>query len=176
MSSWINYANAGSLRILSWKTPALISRSSSSAVRFARSRHERTAASASSSAPGVNDRWCAVAVAVALASMIVPIALHELIDLEDHDPHFQARSNREEHDSVFTREASFPQVLPQGDEMRRRRRVADLVDGHDDVLGRATQSLGELLHSLLDRPRGGLMGDEIVDLVELEPGLIERLA
>src|SRR5450755_451283 len=162
MSSWINDANAGSLRILSWKTPALISRSSSSAVRPARSRHEQAAASASSSAPRVNDRWCALAVAVALASMIVPIALDQLINFEDHDSHLEARGNREQHDSVFLREAALAQVLPQGDEMRRRRRVAELVDGHDHMLRRVTHALGELLHAFLYRPRGSLMRDEIV--------------
>src|SRR5450631_1516400 len=147
--------------------PALISRSSSSAVRFARSRHARAAASASSSAPGVIDRWCAVAVAVAVASMIVPIALHQLIDLEDHDPHLQARSNSEEHDSVVLGEAALPQVLPHGDEMRRRGRVAELVDGHDHVLRRVTHPRVELLRAFLDRPRGCLMWNQIVDLVEL---------
>ena len=57
MSSWIKDANAGSFMVLSWYTPALTSRSSSSAVRFARSRHERAASSASFSAPGPNGLW-----------------------------------------------------------------------------------------------------------------------
>src|SRR5215212_8037253 len=164
MSSWIRDANAGSLRILSWYTPTLISRSSSPAVRRARSRHERAAASTASSAPGAIERSCATAVAV--ASMIVPMALHQLIDLEDHGSHLEARGDRQEHDSVLLGEAALAEVLPQRDEMRRRRGVTELVDGHHHVLRRATHALGELLGALLDRPCGGLMGDEVVDLVE----------
>src|ERR1035437_1143403 len=174
MSSWIKDANAGSLTILSWYTPALTSKSSSSAVRFARSRHERAAASASFNAPGANGRGCALA--VALASMIVPIAPHQLIDLKDHDPDLEPRSQSEEQDSVFLVKAALPQVLPQRDEMRRRRRVAKLINGHDHVLGRHPQVLRNGLHSLLDRPGRRLVGDQIVDLVEVKPGLIERLA
>src|ERR1019366_403623 len=126
MSSWISDANAGSFMILSWYTPALTSKSNSSAVRSARSRHKRAAASASFSAPGANGRWCAVA--VALASMIVPIAPHQMIALEDHDSHLEARSEREQQHSVLLGEAALPQVLPQRDEMRRRRRVAELIN------------------------------------------------
>src|SRR5271165_684833 len=130
MSSWINDATAGSLMPLSLYTPALISRSTSSAVRFARCRHNRAAASASPSAP--NDPPSAVAV----ASMIVPIAPHQLIDLEDHDAHLQTRSKREQHHPVLRDEAALLQILAQRNEMRRRRGVAQLIDGDHRVLRR----------------------------------------
>src|SRR6186997_1780153 len=116
MSSWIRDANAGSLMILSWNRPALISRSRSSALRPARSRHDWAATSASSSAPGCSVRRCAAAVAVALASMIVPIASHQLVDLEDHDAHFEARGDGEEQYSIFPLEAALTQVLPESEE------------------------------------------------------------
>src|ERR1035437_6804912 len=84
MSSWIKDANAGSLTILSWYTPALTSKSSSSAVRFARSRHERAAAREAFNAPGGKGGGCPGG--VALPSMIVPKPPHQLINLKDHDP------------------------------------------------------------------------------------------
>src|SRR5512132_1312542 len=131
MSSWISAAIAGSLLFRSRSTPALISSCTSSGPRPARSRHARAAASASSIALAGCDGSSAIAVAV--ASTTVPIALHQITDPEDDDPDLQAGRERQQQHAIARLEAALVQVLPQRNEMRRRSRVAQLVDGDHDM-------------------------------------------
>src|SRR5512134_3705102 len=174
MSSWISAAIAGSLMLRSRYTPALISNCTSSARRPARSRHARAAASVRSTA--LADAGPSSAVAVATASMIVPMALDESPDAEDDDADLQSRGQRQQQHAVALAQTALVQVLPQRDEMRRRCGVAQLVDGDDEMPRERAAPLAELHHRLLDRPRGGLVGDQVVDLVELQSGLVEHLA
>ena len=105
--------------------------------------------------------------------MRVPIVIHQLVHPEDDDTHLESRREREEQDLVPLLEPLRLEVLVQRDEVRRRCRVAALGDVVDEVLRRHAQAGGELAGGLSDRPRRGLVRNEVVDVREAQGALLE---
>src|SRR3954452_18614581 len=130
--------------------PALMRMSRSPASTEPRWRQRSAASSASRRAE--RDSGDSVGVAVAADLSTTPITLHQFVHLEQDDPDLEAGSQGEQEDPLARLDTSLLQIAVEGDEVRRRGRVPELLDVVDDVFGHGTEPFGELGHALADGP------------------------
>src|SRR5512146_1575138 len=172
MSCWIRAASAGSPMLSSRYMPTLISMSTSEGLRPASSKQCRAATSASRRAAGRRRPPFACA---QTASMCVPIAVHQSVGREDGDANLDARGEREEHHAVALADPLLLEVLVQGEEERRRGRVAVLLEVQHHVLRRGAEPPGEFPGARADGACRRLMGNQVIDVIHRDPRLADRL-
>src|SRR5207344_2203850 len=81
----------------------------------------------------------------------------------------------QQHHPISLQQATLLQVLVEGHEQGRRRRVAVFFEVDNHVLRVGAEAPGEFLRALADGPGRGLMRNQVVDVAQVDAGFADHL-